>query len=220
MATAAPSRRHASHFPSGGRVDDRGEGVGELDGGGADAARASVDEHALPGTKRPTLKEIGPDSEERFRDGRCSDHVQAIWNRQALSSRDGAVLGVAAARDQRTHTISSPPSSVGGSRDDRSGDFEARDVGRSRGRRILAEPLHHVGAVDPRGRDVHEHVTGSWQRHRPRYRLEDIRSASAGNLDDRHQHGNWHHRRSLRLAGASPSAQPAQISQTRCRSAY
>ena len=44
---------------------------------------------------------------------------------------------------------------------DATADLEARILRRARGRRVVAEPLHDVGTVDPGRHDVDEHLPGT-----------------------------------------------------------
>ena len=61
---------------AGGGHDPRAEPAGDLDGGGADAAGAAMDEEGFPGLEAGPLIDVGPDGEEGFRDGRARHHVQ------------------------------------------------------------------------------------------------------------------------------------------------
>jgi hypothetical protein len=54
---------------SGGDHDCRAQRLGQHDGGGADAARAAMDEQRLARLESPALENIGPHGEEGFGDG-------------------------------------------------------------------------------------------------------------------------------------------------------
>jgi len=61
---------------AGGREDARAERLGELDRGGADAARPAMDEDTLARLQGAAVEEIGPYREEGFGDGGRLDEAQ------------------------------------------------------------------------------------------------------------------------------------------------
>ena len=92
-------------------------------------------------------------------------------HRQALHGGHGAVLGVAAAGDERADRVALAPAPgrAGAGRPDRddvTGDLETGQVGGARRRRIRPAPLQHVGPVDAGGRHLHQHLARAG--HRPR----------------------------------------------------
>ena len=104
-------------------------------------------------------------------------------NREALFERRDAVLRVPAAGDQRTHVPADGGVHAG---DDFSRHFEAGNVGRAGRRRVFAEPLHDVGAVDARRGHADENFTGVRLRHGPIDEVQHVRSTVSGDLDGAH----------------------------------
>src|SRR5436190_2298682 len=172
---------------SGGREHARSPRPCQLNGGGPDAARSSVHQERLAGGQTSALEHVGPDSKERLRNGRGGGEIDATRDRQALRRRRHAVLGVAAARYQRTHGLAFPPAArLRPDRGNRPGHFQARNVRRPRRRRIPALTLHHIGPIDARGRDFDQDVAASRVWTRALHRDEHVRLAGLSNLNGDH----------------------------------
>ena len=108
--------------------------LGELDRGGADAAGAAMDQHALAADQPAALEDIVPDGEIGFRQRRGLDQVEALGHRQAQCGRRDRVIGIAAAGDQRADLVADGQvADAAAARDDLAGHFEAGNVGRARG---------------------------------------------------------------------------------------
>ena len=88
---------------SGGDDDARAERLGERDRRGADAGGAAMHQQRFAGFQRPAGEDIRPDSEIGLRDGRRLDRREPGGNRQRIGFMGDAIIGVAAARDQRGH---------------------------------------------------------------------------------------------------------------------
>jgi len=144
---------------AGGGVDRGAEGVGELDGRGADAAGAPMDENALLWLKGSGLKDVGPDREIGLGDARGFFDAEPRGDGEAVSSRCEAVVGVASTGDQGAYAVARLPAGHGIRGDDNAGHLQAEDRGRSGRRRIFALALKEVGAVDPGGLDTDQNVT-------------------------------------------------------------
>ena len=162
---AKVSRRLALLLAPRRRQDPRAERARQLDRGRADAAGAAVDEDRLARLQLAALEHVGPDGEERLGDARRLDRREALRDRQALLVRNGGACRVAAAREERADRIADRPAAhVRAERGDDAGDFETGNVGRARRRRILAEALQQIGAIDARGRDVDQDLAGGGNR--------------------------------------------------------
>src|SRR5439155_3417348 len=92
-----------------GREDAGATRARELNGGGADAARAAVHEDRFAGGEPPAVEDVGPHGEERFGDRGRRVEVETARRRQTLRRGCGAVLRVAAARDERADGVADPP---------------------------------------------------------------------------------------------------------------
>ena len=154
-----------------------------------------MDEEGLALPEPSALEDVGPDREEGLGDAGGLDHREALGHRQALPLRRGAVLGIAAAGDERADAVAALPAlHVIADRDDRAGDLEPRYVRRAGRRLIHAPPLQHVGPVHPGGRDLDEHLVRPDLRHVALRRLEDAGLARRGDLDGGHLVRELHRR--------------------------
>ena len=112
--------------------------LGQLDRGRADAAGAAMDEEDLARLQPAALEHIGPDGEEGLRQRRRLDQVeQPFGTGRHCGAGATAVLGIAAAGDQRADLVALAPARVPArQRGDRPGDIEA---GRCRARPAAAD---------------------------------------------------------------------------------
>ncbi|MDV7402240.1 hypothetical protein RZS08_63040, partial [Arthrospira platensis SPKY1] len=79
------------------------------------------------------VEDVTPDREKRLRQGGGLLHAQSSGYRQALWGGSNAILGVAAAGQQRADRVAdSPVIRARAERNDGSGDFQSRDVGSAR----------------------------------------------------------------------------------------
>ena len=109
--------------------DARSESTRELDGRGADSARAAMDQQDLAGAQRAALEDVGPDREEGLGQRRRLYRVEAARDREALDRGNHAIFRVAAAAHKRTDAVSHGPGrDAVAQRVDRSGQLEARYV--------------------------------------------------------------------------------------------
>ena len=93
----------------GGREDTRAKHASQLNGGRADAAGTAVHEDRLARREPAALEHVRPHGEKRLGDRRGVDQVDSTRHGQALRSRGGAILGVAAARHQGADAIADAP---------------------------------------------------------------------------------------------------------------
>ena len=141
---------------AGGGNDGGAQGLGHLDGRDTNAAGAALHQQGLAGGELGAVEDVAPDGEEGLGQRSRLDVGQAQRSRQALTHRRHAVLRVAAASDQRADAVAHPKAR-GGQRlgiasDDLARDFQAGNVRRARGHRVVAGALKHIGAVDAAGR--------------------------------------------------------------------
>jgi hypothetical protein len=131
----------------------------ELDRGGADAARAAVDQRRLARREACGIEEIGPHGEERLGQRRRVEKVHAARHRQHATLRSGAEFRIAATGDERANLVA---------------DFEFADIScafdyfarnfhseNRRGafrRRVKPFRLQEIGAVQARARDLDQHL--------------------------------------------------------------
>ncbi len=202
---------------AGGGEDPRAEGMGKLDGRGADAAGAAMHQEGLARLQTPAIEDVGPDGEEGLGNGAGLGRIHAAGKGQALRRGRRAEFGIAAARHQRTGLIADLPAAyIGAQRHDTARDLQPRNVGSARRRAIAALALQHVGPVDAGGGDLDQHLTRARLGHRPLGGLQHIRSAKFGDLDDVHgvgygiRHGLSHDLRgSLTMRGGTSTGNPS-----------
>ncbi len=133
------------------------------------------------------IEQVGPDGEERLGNSRGLARPVTAGQRQRLRFRHDAVLGVAAARDERADVVAlAPAHDVRADGRDGSGDLEARQVRHARWRRILAEPLQDVRPIHACGLDAHQQFARSGSRCRPLDQTQDFRAAGCRDLDRFH----------------------------------
>jgi hypothetical protein len=170
-----------------GGEDAGAERAGELDRGGADAARPAVDQDRLAGLQAAALEDVGPHREVGLGQRRRLEQAQSLGDRQALRLRCDAVLRVAAAADQRADR---GPDREGldarAEADDLAGDLEAGHRRRTGRRIVVALALHHVGPVDAGGRDPDQHLARARLRQRPGRRHQRLGSTEARQVDEGH----------------------------------
>ena len=193
-----------------GRVRNCTESARELDRCRADAARTAVNENALAFRQPSALKHVRPDGEEGFRNRGGVNRVEAARYRKALHGRRDAILGVATSGHQGTDarltavsfrlkpeatwflfsrlSCSSRLEPEATRFDNFTGDLEARNVGGTWRRWVLALSLHDVGPVHARGLDPDEDFLRTWRRHCPFDDAEHFRSARLSDFDCTHPH--------------------------------
>ncbi len=134
--------------------------AGELDRGGADAARATVHEQPLAGTQLRLREERVVGGREDLRQTCGGGPVQNGGNRHQLPLVDDGQLGLPAPTDDRHDAVAErEPLRSETERCHLAGELHAGDVlRRARWRGVEPTPLHHVGAVEPRGAHPHEHL--------------------------------------------------------------
>ena len=139
--------------------DGTAVGLGELDRGRADAARAAVHEKGLAAGEPAACKNVVPDREKSLRYRGGLDQRQPGGHGQAMVFMHAAILGVTAAMGQRHDRIADFPAAHGrAGGHDFAGNFEARQVARVVGHRVQPEPLQHVRPIHARGGHLDEHV--------------------------------------------------------------
>jgi hypothetical protein len=181
IARVAPSSTQAAHFSAepGRGVDRRAERLGKLDRRHADAARAAMDEEALARFEPAAQKDILPHGEERFRQRGRLHRVEALGEGQRGAFVGYAVLRIAAAGHQRGDAVAHLEARGARPRlDHLARDFQARNVGRAGGRRIIAPALQHVRPVDARRRHADQQLALPRTRHAAAFGLENLRAAA------------------------------------------
>ena len=99
----------------------------------------------------------------------------------------GAILGVAAARNQRHHLVAGLEArGASAERNDFAGDLEAWNVAGAGRRRIVAGALRDVRPVDAGGRDLDQDLVLARRRHGPLLRHQRLRPAGLWNADGGH----------------------------------
>ena len=112
-----------------GDVDGGAERLGELDRGGADAARSPVHQDRFPFGEAGAVEDVGPDREEGLGQGRGLGRVEPAGDGEAEWRGRGAVFGVPPAGDQRADAGADRRRlDALAMRDDDAGDFEPGDV--------------------------------------------------------------------------------------------
>ncbi len=165
----------------------------DLDRGGADAAGAAMHQQPFTRLKPGPLEDVVPDREHGLGEGRGLGQRQSFRHRQRGGLGRGTELGVTAAANQRANEIARLEArGAGPQRDDLAGDFHAENIGGAFGRRVEALALEHVGAIDPGGRDLDQHLARTRLRHGTRARHQHFGSAGRCGLD--RGHGLWQHR--------------------------
>ena len=140
-----------------------------------------------PAARCPSWKTFAQTVKKVFRDARRLFHGKALWHRQALWAGRQAILGVAAAGDERADAVALTPAGVRGRGGDGARDFHSED-GRCSGRgRILAGALHEVGTVDPGGCDADHDFAGSRHGSWAFGEAEDFRWSGLCDLDVLHR---------------------------------
>src|SRR5882762_686583 len=158
MARSAPSFTQAAHFSALPAVENLvAEGFHDLNRGDPDSGGPSLHEEGLAGLDPGAIEDVAPHREEGFGERGGLDRGHAFRDGQALRSGRGAVLGVAAALNERGHRVADAPS-----RDafadgfDGARELQARNVGSAWRHRIVAGALHGVGAIDAGADDLDE----------------------------------------------------------------
>ena len=178
---------------SGRREDARAEFAGELDGGRADAARAAMDQEALPGPEVSALEHVGPDREKGLRQGRGLDHAELARDGQALWARGEAEFGIAPASQQGRHLVSDlPTGDVRADRHDLACDLQTRQIAGARRRGIAALALEDVRPVDACRRNPDQHLALAGLRHWALGRDQNVRPTWLFDLEDAHFGGDLH----------------------------
>ena len=118
----------------------------ELDGGGADAAGAAVDEQALPGLQAGLGEEGVVRGGEDLGQAPGGRPLEPVGDRHELALVDDRELGLPAAADDGHDAIADLEAcGVGPERGDLAGELEAGDVLRLAGRGGVAPAKLHAG---------------------------------------------------------------------------
>ncbi|KMS82714.1 hypothetical protein ACZ91_57125 [Streptomyces regensis] len=141
--------------------DRRAEGLADLDGVRADAARPAVHQQNVPFGQSGVHHEVRPHRARHLGKTGGGDQFDLARQRQQLARGHGHLLGVATACQQGAHLVADLPlGDALAELRDRPRTLQAEDLARAGRRRIVAHPLHHVRPVDGRRRDVEEHLAG------------------------------------------------------------
>src|SRR5882762_3922488 len=166
------------------------EGFHDLNRGDPDSGGPSLHEEGLAGLDPGAIEDVAPHCEEGFGERGGLDRGHAFRDRQALWSGRGAVLGVAAALNERGHRVADAPSRDAFADDfDGARELQARNVGSAWRHRIVAGALHGVGAIDAGADDLDEDFALLRPRDGARADSQHLRSSRLGDLD--RAHGFW-----------------------------
>src|SRR6516225_3306552 len=176
---------------AGGRQYLSPEGLGELDRGDADAARAALQQQHLPRLELHSLEDIGPHGGEGLRETACIDKADAYRHRQALHRGGGGVLAVPVTDHQGAHLVADLPlgNPVAGP-DHGARAFEARDVRSAGWHWVAPHALKAIGPVDPGAGDPDQYLSSLRLWHRTGRRHQHLRPAGRLDLDDGLRGGN------------------------------
>jgi len=142
-----------------GRGEDASpDGLGVLDGEGADAAGAAVDQDRLT-LAEVHVVEVREDGGRHLDQPGCADQVHPGRWRDNLTGRHAHQFGVATAGEQGDALVAGAPAGdVVPYRFDDAGDLQADHVADAGRGRIVALALQQVGAVDPGCPDADDHL--------------------------------------------------------------
>ena len=142
------------------RRDARARCAAELNRRGADTPGATVDQEPLAAAQTGLGEEGVVRCGEHLRDSARRRPVEPVRHGHQNPFVNDGELRLAAAADDRHHPIRDGEATRSGAEgDDLASQLEPGDVlGRSGRRRIAAEPLMHVGAVQARGPNPHKHL--------------------------------------------------------------
>ena len=164
------------------------ERLGELDRRRADPRRPAVNEQGLAGLERAAVEDIRPDGKVGFGDRGRLDRRQPERPRQGVRFVRDAVVGVAAAGNERRHPRAFGISGgAGAARHDRAGDLEAEDVARARRRRVEPHALEDVRPIDAGRLDLDQDFAGPGEGPRTRLDHKNLRPPGAGRRDRAHR---------------------------------
>jgi hypothetical protein len=156
------------------------KGLGQLNGGQANAGRAAMDQKAFTGFQVSALKHIGPDREIVFWQGRCLQQAHALGNGQALALRQTHELGVTAAIGQATQGVTQFPARHALAQRH----HMARGLQTQNGRcawrwRIAATSLQAIWAVDTGIGHLDQHLARAGRGHSGLRQRQDIGGATS-----------------------------------------
>ena len=196
--------------------DDLGpEGLGQHDGGGADARTAPVDQQPFPRFQPGHVENIDPDREEGFRQGGRLHHGQPLGDRKSVAFMHGAVLRIAAPVGERADLVAQlPRGDAFAQSHDLARDFKARQVGSAGRRGIAALALGDIGTVDASGGHLDEDLARAGLGQGALLGHQNVGPAGAGNGDGGHGRGQSHGGvpQAFRSLRNTPVARPGQRS--------
>jgi len=148
---------------AGGAEDEAAGGVGQLNGGGADAGRSGVNEDGLAELEIELGEEGVMGSDEDLWEGGGLDPTERVGDLGdgAFGNEDELCLS-AAAGDAHHAAAGFPTQGGGAGGDDLAGEFEAGDIGRGAGRGwVKAAALENIGAVETSGVNANEDLVAA-----------------------------------------------------------
>ena len=112
-----------------------------------------------------TIKDVVPDGKRGFRQGGCIFHGKVVRHWQAQGGVGDRIFRITPAMDQRANPVARYRElkiTIGF--DDLAGNFKSGDFRCAGWRRVPAQALHHVRAIDPCGADFYQHLprSGGW----------------------------------------------------------
>ncbi len=151
-----------------------------------------MDETGFAWLQVSDIEDVRPDGEDCLRQGRRLDEAQALGDRQGMTGVGAGILGIAAARKQGGDRIALAPAQRAlPDLSHLAGDLQTHGLGRARRRRIVAQPLEHVGAVHPGRLHRDQDLPGTGLGPRDMDDLEGVRRALAA-PDPHGGHGLGH----------------------------
>ena len=153
-----------------------------------------MDEQRLARLQGASLEHVGPDGHRRLDQPGRLHHRQALGDRQRLAGIDDAIFGIAAAADEPADLVADPPAgdALADARD-LARDFQPRRIGGAGGRRIFADALDEIAAVEPGGMDLHQHLARLRLRHGQAADLQHVGVAELADADRVHLGGEAAH---------------------------
>ena len=154
------------------------ERAGDLERGHADAGSAALHQQGFSFGQASPVEHVAPDGKECFWQGGCLQWTQALRYWQALCCRRHAILGIAAALDQRTYHVPKLKGTAAHiAANNFARHFEARQVGSAGWNWVVAGSLQYIRPVHAGGMDFNQYFAGFRSRNRTFTDLQHIRRA-------------------------------------------
>ena len=137
------------------------------------------------------LEQVDPDGKQGLRHRCRLSHPQDFGHWQTGPRRRDAIVGIAAASDQRADAIADQLRRRPARSNDGASDLQSRNVARARRRRVNPLTLEDIGPVDACRGDLDQHLALARTRRRPRGETKLLGPAGRGNLHRPHYIRNY-----------------------------